>query len=90
MTPWCEAYVPMPPEVGGGLAPCKAPAVASYRFSCAAPAAHQLTRSVCADHDPIPGEVGCRFCHDEGKEVPMTWEVIALAGPAPGPGAVGA
>lgn len=77
MTPWCEAYVPMPHELGGQLVPCKMPSAAAYRFRCRF--GHELTRAVCADHDPVPGEVGCRYCHDAGREEPMTWQVVELA-----------
>jgi hypothetical protein len=73
MTPWCEAYVP----VLGQLAPCKAPAVAAYRYRCAA--GHQVTRSSCARHDPVPGTVGCHQCKQAGTETPMTWELVERA-----------
>lgn len=73
MVPWCEAYVP----VVGQLAPCKAPAAAAYRYSCAN--GHHVTRSVCAEHDPVPGVVGCYECKAAGKEVPMTWELLEVA-----------
>lgn len=73
MVPWCESYVP----VLGQLAPCKAPAVASYCFRCAL--GHRVTRSVCADHDPVPGTVGCYECKLAGREEPMTWEVTEVA-----------
>lgn len=76
MTPWCEAYVP----VLGHLQPCRAPAVAVYRYHCAR--GHEVTRSVCADHDPVPGAVGCWHCKQEGREEPMTWELVAV-GPGP-------
>lgn len=78
MTPWCETYVPMPAELGGGLVPCKMPSAASYRFRCRW--GHVLTRAACAHHDPVPGNVGCWECkvrHD--REEPMTWEVVEVA-----------
>lgn len=70
MVPWCEAFVP----VLGQLVPCKAPAVAAYRYRCQF--GHAVTRSVCADHDPVPGVVGCHQCKAGGAEVPMTWELV--------------
>jgi hypothetical protein len=74
MVPWCEAYVP----VVGQLQPCKAPAVVAYRYRCRL--GHDLTRSVCAGHDPVPGEVGCYHCRQAGIEEPMTWQLTEVAG----------
>lgn len=73
MTPWCEAYV----LVVGAWQPCKAPAIAAYRYDCAN--GHHFTRSVCVDHDPVPGQVGCRYCQQLGLEVPLTWQLVDVA-----------
>lgn len=87
MTPWCEAYVPLSfrPDLAavipsGALVPCKAPAVAAYRYRCIL--GHQVTRSVCPEHDPVPGVVGCYECKQGGREEPMTWELVEVR-PAP-------
>ena len=58
------------------MVPCKAPAAAAYRFRCIH--GHEVTRSVCAEHDPVPGSVGCYQCYKDGREEPMTWEVVEV------------
>jgi len=57
--------------------PCKAPATAAYRYICIY--RHEITRSSCSDHDPVPGNVGCYTCRKAGREEPMTWQVVELA-----------
>lgn len=85
MIPWCEAYVPLPEAFttrgGPVFVPCRAPAVAAYRYRCAWN--HELTRSVCAEHDPVPGNVGCYVCKQAGREVPMTWQLVEVAAAPP-------
>jgi hypothetical protein len=82
--PWCEAKVPIPVIIqgvehpAGALVVCQAPAIASYTYYCAV-CHYQGTRSVCAEHDPVPGQVGCAACHDRGQEHPLTWTIAELA-----------
>jgi len=71
--PWCEAFV----LVIGHWQPCKAPAVTAYRYACLY--GHEFIRSVCAAHDPVPGQVGCRYCQAAGREVPLTWQLVEVA-----------
>jgi len=83
VTPWCEAYVPVTVDhlpAGAPViqfVPCKAPATAAYRYTCIY--RHEMTRSSCAAHDPVPGEVGCYTCKQAGREEPVTWQVVELA-----------
>jgi hypothetical protein len=48
---------------------CGEPAVAVHFYRYAN--GHVKRRATCTVHAPEPGQVGCRDCWDEGREVPM-------------------
>jgi hypothetical protein len=58
-------------------AECGEPAVAVHVYRCEN--GHEKKRPTCTEHAPQPGQVGCRDCYDEGREVEMT--VTADEGP---------
>lgn len=48
---------------------CGAPAVAEYYYRCEY--GHERPGTVCDDHRPVPGDLGCAQCAERGANVPM-------------------
>jgi hypothetical protein len=50
-------------------AECGEPATAVHEYRCEF--GHARRGATCAAHSPVTGQVGCRDCYSEGREVPM-------------------
>ncbi len=79
----CDAQVPTGGTVTmrGLLRPamrrCGAPAVAVHDYGCVHE--HVKRRASCVVHAPVPGEVGCWSCLQEGHECEMSWQEVAVS-----------
>jgi hypothetical protein len=63
----CQAKQPM--IVPGMWQICGSPATFMHAYRCQC--GHSRQGETCPEHAPIPGEVGCAQCWDNGHECPM-------------------
>jgi hypothetical protein len=64
------------PDGEGGWFHCGARASAVYVYACVHE--HVTRRATCAEHEPVPGEIGCRQCFDLGHDCPVDFWPASL------------
>jgi len=70
----CAAKVPG--DLRGQWLVCVEQAVTAHLYRCAC--GHERRGAACAEHRPVPGDVGCARCFTEGHECEMAAAEIPL------------